>query len=603
MMTKRNNQSSTQMMKSQNVELEAENKKQSWKPFLHLIRSVKLPWLLILLCIIINFTQGYLTLLFPEYTEDIYAGNFTPALAVTAVLVVLGQSILTALLQFVAGYTSNLNHMRFQSYIWKKLSRLPVSYFEDHEPRDLISRTTQDTMSLSEFFAYSISYFFSSIYTFLGSLVLIFNYDWRLALSQAIIIPVCYLVGVIAGRVYFKLNNRIQGKLSDMTRYFSAVLPYLTLVKLFGQENREEANGNYWIEKYAEVNFQSSLAGSAISVANTLSQVLRELLLILMGVWLIQEGSLEVSAWIAFYMYANTLYNGMQMIMAQWQTLKRNQGACARISAVTSVPEEANPGTLDATAENKDLVFHNVSFAYQQNNVLNEVSFTAKKGQVTAIVGPSGAGKSTILSLVERFYEPKEGEILLGDHKASEYERKSWRQDIAYIPQDTHLFSGTIRDNIAYGMQGKVSEAKILEAAKKADAYDFIMGFEKGFDTPVGENGARLSGGQRQRIAIARALLRDARVLLLDEATSNLDAESEYQVEQTLKELSEGRTILLVAHHMDTVKQADHIIVMENSRVNGEGTHEELMNNNELYRRLVRLQAGGKLAGEKEERT
>ena len=219
------------------------------------------------------------------------------------------------------------------------------------------------------------------------------------------------------------------------------------------------------------------------------------------------------------------------------------------------------------------------------------MSFTAEPGKVTAIVGPSGAGKSTILNLVERFYTPGQGKIAWAGKDVRDYELHTWRRNIGYIPQDTQLLSGSIRDNITQGVAGEVTQAQLEDAARKADILDYIQSLPQGFDTDVGENGAKLSGGQKQRIAIARALLMDARILVLDEATSNLDAESEYHIEQTLKEVGKGRTVLMVAHRMDTVRHADKIVVMENSRVSAQGTHEELMSGSPLYRRLVELQS------------
>lgn len=579
------------MLSNQDEKLKKENKKQPWAPFFHLLKSVKLPWLLIILCVLLQLTQGYLTLLFPQYTERIYAGEFTTALAFMAIGVVLGKSIITAIYQFIARYTSHLNHMSFQNYIWKKISRLPISYFSKNEPRELISRTTTDTLTLSEFLSFNISSFMSIAYTFIGSFLLITQYEWRLGISQLISLPLCYIVGIVAGRLFFKFNNQIQTKLADMTRYFSTILPYLTLVKLFGQEIKEEKIGNKWIEKYAKKSFDYTLVNSAVSFANTITSVLQELLIIMMGVWLIQEGSIDVGVWIAFYMYANTLYNSFRGMMAIWQNLKLNQGACARISAVTTVKEEENPGTLSAAEAEGNIVFDQVSFSYDEKLVFQDVNFEIESGKVTAIVGASGTGKTTILSLLERFYQPQSGNIYWGKHKAEEYELSSWRSAIGYIPQDTKLMSGTIRDNITYGMTGKVEEEQLIEAAKQADAYDFIMDTKQGFDTFVGENGAKLSGGQRQRIAIARALLRDAKFLLLDEATSNLDAESCAKLRDTLDKLSKTKTILMVAHNLNSIKNADKIIVMDHTCIKGEGTHEELMEKNELYRSLVELQA------------
>ena len=585
--------SAPQMMHTSHEELERQNKRQSWKPFWHLIKNVKFPWLLIIVCIILNLAQGQLSLMFPQYTQEIYNGNFTVALAVTAVLVVLGQAILTAAIQCVARYTSHLNHMRFQNYIWRKLSRLPISYFEKNEPRDLISRTTQDTLSMSEFMSYSISYWLRGIYTLVMTVVLITGYDWRLTVSQFICIPLTYAIGVIAGRIYFKMNNRVQGRLSDATRYFAAVLPYLTLVKLFGQETREEKAGNSWLANQFKTQMQNAVYGLAISFAKTVTDLIRTLVIIFTGLWLLREGAIDIGQWIAFYQYANLLNGNVRSVMAQWQALKRNQGACARIAAATDAEPEENTGKLNAGEASGNVEFKNVSFAYEEQNVLNDVSFTAEHGKVTAIVGPSGAGKSTILNLVERFYLPGQGSISWAGKDAREYELQSWRRNIGYIPQDAQLLSGTIGENIAHGVDGPVSRERLEDAARRADILDYIKSLPQGFDTQVGENGARLSGGQKQRIAIARAILMNSQILVLDEATSNLDAESEYNVNRTLKELSKDHTVLMVAHRMDTVRDADKIVVMERSRVSAQGTHGELMTASPLYRRLVELQRAG----------
>ncbi len=582
-----------QMMSSNNQSLERENKLQPWKPFLNLVKSVKLPWVLIIISVIISLSQSSLAMLFPQYTEQIYAGNFTTQLAITAMLVILGQALLGSVSTFVFSYTTNVNQMRIQQFVWRRLSRLPLSYFEKNEPRDLISRTTSDTTRLSEFFANALGSFLSSIYVFIGSLVLIFGYNWKLAASMLICLPLCYVVGIIAGRMYYKASNKVQGKLSDLTRYFSAVLPYITLTKFFGQEKREEQHGAWWIEKNYETGMSYAKTFLIVAFANAVTTVVQELVIILVGVWLIQAGEIDVAVWVAFYMYANQLAGSFSSLMNQWQGLKEVQGICARVSATTNEKPEENRGIQNASCVEPAIAFENVSFSYDEKPVLKNVSFQAPAGKLTAIVGPSGAGKSTAMGLIERFYAPQEGSVTLAGVDAQEYELYGWRQNIGYIPQDCQLFSGTIRDNIAYGVQGEVSEEAIREAAKKANALDFIEEFENGFDTEVGENGAKLSGGQRQRIAIARALLKNAKLFLLDEITSNLDAEAESYIRQTLETLRKDNTVIMVAHHMDSVRAADQILVMENGSLVGSGTHDSLMDTCPLYRDMVQLQYAG----------
>lgn len=582
--------SAPQMMHTSHEELERQNKRQSWKPFWHLIKNVKFPWLLIIVCIILNLAQGQLSLMFPQYTQEIYNGNFTVALAVTAVLVVLGQAILTAAIQCVARYTSHLNHMRFQNYIWRKLSRLPISYFEKNEPRDLISRTTQDTLSMSEFMSYSISYWLRGIYTLVMTVVLITGYDWRLTVSQFICIPLTYAIGVIAGRIYFKMNNRVQGRLSDATRYFAAVLPYLTLVKLFGQETREEKAGNSWLANQFKTQMQNAVYGLAISFAETVTDLIRTLVIIFTGLWLLREGAIDIGQWIAFYQYANLLNGNVRSVMAQWQALKRNQGACARIAAATDAEPEENTGKLNAGEASGNVEFKNVSFAYEEQNVLNDVSFTAEHGKVTAIVGPSGSGKTTVLKLLERLYQPTGGRLLFGETPAEDIHLNEWRESFGMVPQSSPLLFGTVRDNITYGIDEGVGEGKLSQAMGAANVTEIVSRLPEGLETDVGDVGSKLSGGEKQRIAIARMMIRDPSYLLLDEATSSLDAENEYQITQALSKLMAGRTTVIVAHNLRTVEHADSIIFMENGRVQACGPHKQLYEQSATYRRYVDLQ-------------
>jgi ATP-binding cassette subfamily B protein AbcA/BmrA len=578
-----------QMMRTSNID-DTKEVKSVWKPFVHMLKEVKLPYALLLLCITISLLQAQLLLLFPQYTEKIYAGNFNVSIAITAVGVVMGQSILTAVIEFFGSVTTAKTQRNFQRYFWRKLSRLPMSYYDKNEPRDLISRTTQDSSLLCDFFSFSIATAISSIYALVGSLVLLFGYDWRLAVSQIIALPASYFLGIVGGRISYKYQNRIQGNQSDLTRYLSAILPNLSLVKLFGQERREEQNGYDWIENYFTTSFHSSLAQTGIGIAKSIVKVLQGSIVILLGVYLVRRKVIDIGIWIAFYLYSQTLYANFNGLMSLWQRLKNCQGAARRISQATNAEVEEDNGKRQCEDIQCSIDFESVSFSYDNKKILDQLSFHVPAGKMTAIVGPSGAGKSTILTLLERFYNPDEGNIKLGGYDIKEYELHNWRKNISIVSQDTQLFSGTIRDNIIYGMDREVKEDELIEAAKKADALEFIKSFQLEFDTEVGENGSKLSGGQRQRIAVARAILRNTKVLLLDEITSDLDAEAEFKIDEAMNRLRENRTILIVAHRMKTIKKADQIIVLDKNGIQDFGTHEELIKRNSLYQHMVQLQ-------------
>jgi ATP-binding cassette subfamily B protein AbcA/BmrA len=270
---------------------------------------------------------------------------------------------------------------------------------------------------------------------------------------------------------------------------------------------------------------------------------------------------------------------------------QKAMGATERIQQLLVRSPEADKKGMETLPLDQELVFDRVSFSYEEGKpILREIDFTVKPGETVAIVGPSGGGKTTIFSLIERFYTPDAGQIRLGPLPIDKLDLTAWRRSIGYVSQESPIMSGTIRENICYGLSREAGEDEIRRAAQLANASEFIERLPAGYETEVGERGIKLSGGQRQRIAIARAFLRNPRILLLDEATSNLDSESEMYVQQALKNLMKGRTTLIIAHRLSTVVEADQILVLEEGRITGRGAHEELMATHDLYRRLAKQQ-------------
>lgn len=565
-----------------------------WKPFIRLFKTLKLPWFWIILNFAIAMSMAYLGLLFPDYTQRLYSGDFSTAVLGIAIFSLLGRSLLTAIKSIVSQVAVSRTRFSFRNAIWSRLVKLPVSYFGSHAPQQLVSRTSQDTNLISEFISDSTPTICSNVYIFFGSLVMLFTYDWRLAVSQLLILPLCYAVGIVAGRFYYRYQDRIQGGLSELTEYLAQILNKFSLVKFFGQEGREVKRGNAFIDSYFKSRYTNQVAITLVTIANTATDIARTLVVIFFGIYLIRRDIITVDIWIAFYLYSEELYVNFSVLTDAWQNFKRCQGSTRRISEVlyNEPEEEYNQGeAMKQEDASTSLTFENVTFSYDDRQVVSNVSFTAKPDEITAIVGPSGAGKSTLLSLVERFWRPESGTIRYGSQDIHSIRLEDWRNSIAYVAQDEQLFSGTIRDNILYGIRREVSEEEVIQVAKAADAYDFIMATDNGFDTQVGENGSKLSGGQRQRIAIARALMRNPRIVLLDEVTANLDVLSEQEVEKALKTLCKGRIAIQVAHRMDTVRGAQQIIVMNNAQVEACGKHTELLRSSATYAELVNATA------------
>jgi len=380
-----------------------------------------------------------------------------------------------------------------------------------------------------------------------------------------------------------------------LTAFFAERLPKIRLVKSFGKEDKEIEHGKSVIKKQYEADKKRALVDLfAQPLMNSIQGIIVGIVLVY-GSILVGKGEMKVSQVIAFYMYVQYLHMSVIQYGQFWQSLKQAKGASDKISEILESEDEslqrerAFNDTKNQTSG--DIVLEDVSFSYTTSKILSDINLTIPKGKVTAVIGPSGGGKSTLFTLIERLYEPTDGRMLMGNVPAESIHLDEWRKSMAYVSQSTPLMSGTIRDNITYGLDREVDDKEIEKAAKMAAALDFIKKFPDGFDTEVGEFGSRLSGGQRQRIAIARAFIMDTPYLLLDEATSNLDAQSEHLIESALKKLMQNRTTVLISHDMKDIKGADQIVVIDQGKINGVGTHKELSETNELYQQLTQLQS------------
>lgn len=549
----------------------------SWKPIISILKHAKLPYGLIAINTVIALVYAQLILMFPDYTQQIYDGNFELKIAVTAVLIILAEALVIAVMQFVGQYTVAKVKYTLRDYIWRKLTRLPIEYYEENEPKEFISRLTTDMNSISDFMAFSISGAVSTIYEFLGSFVMLFGYDYRLAASQIIILPFCYIIGIIGGRVYFHFQSKIQGGLADMTGYVAGVLANLSLVKLFGQEKKEVQKGYFWINTYFKRNMEYNYAASAVEFANALVQVIQSLTVILFGVYLIHRDIITLDVWIAFYLYADMIFHSFNSVMEIWKNFKQSQGAIARVAETIQMEPEKSEGSI-TSVEGNELRFEEVCFGYkEEKQILNKVSFSIQPNAINAIVGPSGSGKSTILLLMDQLYRSYKGKILLNGHEAKEYDLNTWRNQFCYIAQDTPLFGGSIRDNILYGIKKSVSDEEILSACVKVGADDFIVSLENGLDTPMSVGGNGFSGGQRQRLALCRAMLTERPFIILDEALVSIDAIAAQKAFAALKELTADKTIILVTHSLERAKLADEVIVIKAGDVVAFGPASEVL--------------------------
>lgn len=475
--------------------------------------------------------------------------------------------------------------------VFARLVRLPMPWFTERRTGEVESRFSADLGILQETLITTVPQMVRQSVTFFGGLVFIFIASVKLSLLMLAMIPVVVLVVAIVGRKIRTWSRDAQDQLAQSNVVAGEAVQGIADVKSYSNEPFEEERYRTALERYLSTVVRSSKA-RALFVSFIIFILFGTISVVVwFGAGMLAKGEIDsedFTHFILFSIFVGASLGSLPDIMSQ---LQKTEGATERIREILNHDIEddrqAEGEDLEGAVAMKDLVF-----AYptrKESKVLDGVTFEVPAGQRVALVGPSGAGKSTVFSLLLGFYEGDEGEVMFDGRAAGEIPVVSRRAAMAVVPQEVLLFGGTIRENIAYGRPG-ASDEEIMEAARKANAHDFISEFPEGYDAIVGPRGIKLSGGQRQRIAIARAVLADPKILLLDEATSALDSESERLVQEALEELMKGRTSLIIAHRLATVKEADRILVLQDGKVVEQGSHNELMNVDGTYRLLAETQ-------------
>lgn len=475
---------------------------------------------------------------------------------------------------------------------FEKLVHFPMDFYNRNKVGELTSRIATDINLLQETLNTTIAEFFRQILTIIIALGFILFVSWELALWMLAVVPVLAIVAIIFGRYIRNLSRSAQDESAKSNAILEEVLSGILNVKVFTNERYETGRYSERIQKIMRLNIKSGLMRGAFVSFIIFGMFGGIAFVIWKAKGMETLGLITQQEFFSFILFTIFLGASFGSIPDLWAKIQKAVGATEHLMDILEETEEPESGEVIHNLNGK-VTFNSVRFAYPQRpeiNVLDGISFTCEPGQTVALVGTSGAGKSTIASLLLRLYDVNDGTILLDDQPMNQYKIADLRSKMAIVPQDVVLFGGTIRENILYG-NVNATEDELIQAAKQANAYDFIMSFPDQFNTLVGDRGIQLSGGQKQRIAIARAVLNNPSILILDEATSALDSESEKLVQDALDQLMVGRTSFVIAHRLSTIKNADTILVLEHGKIVEQGNHDQLIaNTNGAYFKLNNIQ-------------
>ena len=513
-----------------------------------------------------------------------------------AALILIGIHVIKSIGIMLAEWLSHeiAEHIIFdmRTQIYTHLQKLSYRFHKDNSTGELMSRVVNDIDALRDMLAHSPNMLVVNLLTFVGIGIYLFMENWQLALVAVVPVPFIGFVMVKFGVKLRRIYDDVRAKLGNVNARLQDNLSGIFEIKSFAREPYEAERFRGQCTDYRASIIRGIRLWMRVSPTVQFALGASWTAILWYGSWQIINGKagMTIGDLFIFLGFLWRLFIPIEMVSHEIERLQKALAAGARMINLLNVAPEIQEQSQAVNREIRgEIVFEDVSFKYTSENVLQEINLKIRPGETIALVGPSGVGKTTLVGLVPRFYDVSSGQVNIDGIDVCSWKLHSLRSQIGLVPQETFLFNGTIGENIAYGKL-EASQAEVERAAQAANIYDFIMSLPDTFDTRVGERGLRLSGGQKQRVSIARAILKDPPILILDEATSSVDTESEHLIQQSLTGLLRGRTTLIIAHRLATIKSADRIIVLENSRILESGTHIQLIQQEGLYSRLYNSQ-------------
>lgn len=560
---------------------------ETWKSTLQTIGRLHLPWGWIVVGLGINLWLNDLMLEIPNTTANLLSGDMSAS--------ALGDAIWYYVLFGIVAVVAVVGQTQAQSYsvrkardtVWERMLSLRMEYYDRNDPSDLMSSITNDVSEAVLSFVNLLIVLIPSLYYIIAAMGRISEYHWVLFASCFALIPLKYLYAFIIGRKLQRASAHLYGTIGSLTGFLADRINHLMLIKIYTNEQKEDKNGSaaaqgLYNAQMSIVNLENVSTGIASAI-----DVLQKFVVVIVAVVLMQKGEIDIIMWLAFFLFADNLFLRIDQVFDCWIRIKMIQGSLQRVTDIMTEDTERDEAAAEFP-ESGDIRFENVTFTYPENDepALKNVSFTVPRGHSVAIVGMCGSGKTTSVSLLERFYTPDEGRVLIGQTDIKEISLSQFRRRLAYVQQNTELFGGTLREALTYGMEQKVSDAQIFSAAEKTGFDEYLRLCENGLETEVAAGGQSMSGGQLQRLALTRELLRDGDIILMDEPTSALDVRVSEKIQDTIDTVFAGKTRIIITHDLRFARRYDNIMVMSGGELVGEGTHESLLETCRVYREM-----------------
>lgn len=578
--------------------MEKDKKQLSFKQVVSVIRQVKLPWIWGALALAVNIFYNRILYAIPGSTGKLLSGDLSNDALNEAIKYYVVYAIVVVIQALIVAYTNSKTTLRARRSLWNRMMKINESYYDRIDSSEMLSAVTIDLCFGMPRVVNLIVAVIPDIVFLVVATVSVAKLDIVLLVTMLVFLPMKYVYMLLIGRRLHSIQSQARDRVGVLTGNLGERMDTLQLVKSFNREAEEYENGQKNIDLLYRTNVRfARLNGLATAIENGIL-LLQQFACMVVAVVLMRKGRITMAEWITFFLFLSNITTKFQAVISDWMEYKIITGSLDRTHSLLDAPveDDVKNGEDASKAEDFDLVFDNVTFSYDTDNALNNVSFIIPQGSKTAIVGSCGSGKSTTLSLIERFYNVSEGKITLGGKNIDSYKLDDYRKVISYVPQDNQAFTSTIREALTYGNNRECADEELMESAEQTGFADYIRLQPEGLDSFMLNGGDVMSGGQLQKLAITRERLKDTRLILFDEPTSALDRESTLAVKDMIIHGFEDKTVIVVTHDLSLTDGMDQIVMLDDGDFVAAGTYDELMKGCEPFRMLVESQNGGEVA-------